>query len=562
MGSDRIDDRLVLRGDADSTLSLADLGTRIIGFDSLIKEGASNWTLTGANTMFGLLPVDVQAGTLTLSSAQLGFLPPMASSAPEPSAEPGPVTIGIPRLRGLPVTVAANATLAAIGASSIVGDVTNAGTLSMRNGQAADQLQIFGDLTGQGGTLAFDTLMSDTADGGTTDRLTVAGALGGSHAVVINPLGAGAETQDDGILLVAVNGSSTPDALAMDGGGLLHGGFMYRLQQGGADEKTANNWYLQSTAVAGGSGVAIMPVAQLGFGTVASMAQRGRKAGVGGGTPGLTTSTKSAMGGVMSGFWASASASRGQGDLNRALAGNSYDTAAQSLAFGLDLAGQGDWTFGVSARAGRLRNTVFDGISRSTAKADAIGIGASATWQGPSSTYVDLQAQYTWFSTDYATAAGGTIMSDAAATAYSVGAEVGAVWAMGADLSVTPFAQLAGTVVQNDAFTAAGSAYDLGRNSTLIGRIGAQVDYTPQPGQRYYASAVLSHDFNPANGISINGTDLTYDSPGTSLAPTLGVELFSASAGQITAEVSYQTDLDKGRSATGVNVLLGYTKSW
>ena len=576
---------IALRGDADSTLALGDLGASIRGFAGLVKEGASDWTLTGSTDEFAFNKVDVQAGTLTLDSATLGLtsfgkkriedrgtiLFPIAPPSGPDTTDPDSDDLARP-LEPTPavLSIAAQGTLAAFGTSQVTGMVSNAGTLSLRNGTAGDRLQITGNLTGQGGTLAFDTVMDNGAGGGTSDRVQVAGNLDGTHNVVINPLGAGALTVEDGILLVEVAGTSTADALSMQGGGLLRGGFLYKLDQGGTAEGTANNWYLQSEKVAVAQTVATLPVAQLGFGIVTSFTQRStgrtsvQPSAPSGGDDSVTVSSKStpsmpSLAGAT--LWISGSASQDEGALNKALAGTRFDNTGNTLSVGVDLPTQGAWVLGVSGQVGKLSSTVFDALTSSKAETDAYSLGVSATWQDTADLYVDLQAQVATFSTDY-TSAAGTLQKDAKSDSFSFGVEAGQTYTLGTATTVTPYVQLSRSVLDGGSFTAAGVTYDMGRNGSTVARVGAKVDHRLAGGQRVYASAELLHDFDPAREITINGTSLSYDAPENALSSVIGMEMALAGSDRLFAEIAYTSDLSSDVQAKGASLTIGYAKSW
>jgi outer membrane autotransporter protein len=585
-GNFNTDSVIALRGDADSTLALGDIDTKIRGFSGLVKEGASNWTLTGSTGEFAFNKVDVQAGTLTLDSATLGLTAfgkkrvvpservkfELILDSDTDTTDPDSDDLVMqPEPIPAVLSIAAQGTLAAFGTSQVTGMVSNAGTLSLRNGTAGDRLQITSNLTGQGGTLAFDTVMDNGAGGGTSDRVQVAGNLDGTHNVVINPLGAGALTVEDGILLVEVAGTSTADALSMQGGGLLHGGFLYKLDQGGAAAGTANNWYLQSEKVAVAQTVAAIPVAQLGFGTVNSFSQRstGRTSvqpsgPSGGGDDSVTVSSKSmpsmpSLAGAT--LWISGSASQDEGTLNKALAGTRFDNTGNTLSVGVDLPTQGAWVLGVSGQVGKLSSTVFDALTSSKAETDAYSLGFSATWQGGSDRYVDVQAQVATFSTDY-TSAAGTLQRDAKSDSLSFGVEAGQTYTLGTATTVTPYVQLSRSVLDGGSFTAAGATYDMGRNGSTVARVGAKVDHRLAGGQRVYASAELLHDFDPSREITINGTSLSYDAPENALSSALGMELDLAGNDRLFAEIAYTSDLSSDVRAKGASLTIGYAKTW
>ncbi|AHY59013.1 autotransporter outer membrane beta-barrel domain-containing protein [Stenotrophomonas rhizophila] len=113
------------------------------------------------------------------------------------------------------------------------------GTVSLGNGTTFNTLNVAGNFSGNGGTLAFNTaLAGDTA---ATDKLIIGGDTSGSANVRVNNVGgAGAQT-DKGIELIRVGGASNGQFNLA--GRAVGGQYEYFLFKGtGAD----GNWYLRS----------------------------------------------------------------------------------------------------------------------------------------------------------------------------------------------------------------------------------------------------------------------------------------------------------------------------
>ncbi|MBZ9748393.1 autotransporter outer membrane beta-barrel domain-containing protein [Mesorhizobium sp. CO1-1-7] len=149
--------------------------------------------------------------------------------------------------------------------SGQLADVVNAGRIDLTNGStgATDRLMISGNYTGLGGLLLIQTELGD--DSSASDRLVLSGgtASGSTGIAVVNVGGAGAETMQDGIMVVqAVNGAtSTSSAFALDVP-VAAGAFEYYLFKGGVTAGSAENWYLRSSLITPTSPAAAPPAAE------------------------------------------------------------------------------------------------------------------------------------------------------------------------------------------------------------------------------------------------------------------------------------------------------------
>ncbi|MBZ9967098.1 autotransporter outer membrane beta-barrel domain-containing protein, partial [Mesorhizobium sp. BR1-1-2] len=146
--------------------------------------------------------------------------------------------------------------------SGQLANVVNAGRIDLTNGStgATDRLTISGNYTGLGGLLLIQTELGD--DSSASDRLVLSGgtASGSTGIGVVNVGGAGAETTQDGIMVVqAVNGAtSSAGAFALDGP-VAAGAFEYYLFKGGVTAGSAENWYLRSSLITPTSPAAAPP---------------------------------------------------------------------------------------------------------------------------------------------------------------------------------------------------------------------------------------------------------------------------------------------------------------
>lgn len=123
--------------------------------------------------------------------------------------------------------------------SSVVGQLTNNGTIAFSAGNAADTLTVTGDYAGNGGTLMFNSVLGD--DSSPSNKLIVGGdVLAGTTYVAINNLGGHGAQTVEGIEIVDVGGRSYGNFV--QSGRIVAGAYDYSLLQKG------ENWYLTSQA--------------------------------------------------------------------------------------------------------------------------------------------------------------------------------------------------------------------------------------------------------------------------------------------------------------------------
>lgn len=117
--------------------------------------------------------------------------------------------------------------------------VENGGVVALGDGSAFHTLNVAGNFTGNGGTLAFNTVLA--GDDAATDKLIIGGDTSGTANVRVNNVGgAGAQTTQ-GIQLIQVGGASNGQFNLA--GRAVGGQYEYFLFKGtGAD----GNWYLRS----------------------------------------------------------------------------------------------------------------------------------------------------------------------------------------------------------------------------------------------------------------------------------------------------------------------------
>ena len=129
-------------------------------------------------------------------------------------------------------------------------NVVNSGRIDLTNGGGGtgDTFTIGGNYTGDDGLVFLDTVLG--ADDSPSDRLVIDGgtASGSTILEVLNAGGTGAQTTQDGILVVEATGGGTtaPGAFSLSGR-LAAGAYEYLLFRGGTSAGSEENWYLRST---------------------------------------------------------------------------------------------------------------------------------------------------------------------------------------------------------------------------------------------------------------------------------------------------------------------------
>lgn len=434
------------------------------------------------------------------------------------------------------------------GAIEISGSVRNAGTLSVQNGQAGGSAQINGDYAG-GGVLALDVDFG-TAD---ADTLDVRGDVTAPGTVISIADTSTVAANGADITLVTVSGSTSEGDFLLSGGAVTSGAYSYTLNQ------TGSSWMLTP-----GFSAAAGAYQSAGFVLGAFAAHSGlieRTSGA--------TSSQGASAGVASarGAWVQASGSRF--DLTSAgLAPTTLSGSTQRLQFGYETRaetdGAGQWVFGLTGQIGSLSASSFNTGGSSRIKADAVGIGATATWYGTGGFYVDTQATVTRLSVDYA-ANGVTIASGETTLAYGLSVEAGQRIALNAVESITPQIQLSWAHVSGQRFTdSQGTFVDVASHDRVIGRMGVTYERrNPRAAggpSAFYASANILHDFSAGSGAVISGTALDADFGDTWIDIGLGVTKTWDRNKTVYADVSYRRGFDNDSS--GVSLNAGFKMTW
>ena len=153
------------------------------------------------------------------------------------------------------IIVAAGTTLSGTGVAS--GNVINNGTVSpgdpltlpsrATTAASPSAFTVLGNYTGNGGRIAIRSVLNAGGSGNqTTDRLLVAGTLGGTSTLVVTPLAGsiGAQTGNlatDGISVVQAGPASSSAALTLAGGYVAGGPYQFRLYTYGPGQSSLAN---------------------------------------------------------------------------------------------------------------------------------------------------------------------------------------------------------------------------------------------------------------------------------------------------------------------------------
>jgi outer membrane autotransporter protein len=262
-GTLRLNNALDLAATRPIALGAADGVIDTQGFDTTVAQGisgAGSLTKLGTGQLLLQAPTTFTGGT-TISAGTLAVGDISHSSA----------TLG----GGGPVSIAAGANLGGYG--SVVGDVTNNGTIFAANalpgfasstsgtfnvqGQltnnglaqiagagVGNQLVVTGNYVGQNARIALNTVVGP--DNSASDRLVINGgnASGSSTLLVTNIGGTGAATVADGIQVVqAANGATSALGAFSLPASIKAGAYSYYLAKGGVTAGTSESWYLRNT---------------------------------------------------------------------------------------------------------------------------------------------------------------------------------------------------------------------------------------------------------------------------------------------------------------------------
>lgn len=407
---------------------------------------------------------------------------------------------------------------------------TNQGHLSMADAEtggtmavAGDKITLDGDYVGGDGSLSLDTFLGD--DNSATDLLVVNGDSTGVTTVnVTNTGGLGAAT-NDGILVVDVLGDTSDAGAFVLYERLFAGIFEYLLTQNSQSDPNDGNWYLLSVFSTPSVVYESAPAILLsGFADMPTLEQR-----VGQRQWGGRDSDRKGPSEPSRGTWLRVTGERADFAPEHSSTGAFYESDGWGLQVGLDfdpiVRDKGLWVLGVTGQYGITNANVSNGRGLAGLSSEGYGLGATATWYGNNGTYVDLQGQVNWITSDFMTATTGDFASDLSSTAYALSAEVGHRHILNENSALVPQAQLIwGQINGASSVDTLGNLAEFGRNNSLVGRIGLAYEYEYSEGwlfgdraasshqshrEKAYVIANVLHDFSAASTVVVDGTSLS-----------------------------------------------------
>ena len=443
---------------------------------------------------------------------------------------------------------------AGAGVYSISGNLANNGLVTTKDGVVGDTITVAGNYSGTG-VLSVD--INTATD--TIDTLVIAGDVtGGPTTVVVNnlsPLGA----SGNALTVIAVGGTSAAGDFVLDGGSLTAGAFDYNLAHQGS------NFVLASAVNSTGAVYQAVPMVMNGFfNNLPTLEQRvGQRQWAG---------TNVARGELQpsTGGWLR---QRGDGLKASTTTGIATKSNSWGLQAGIDYdveaGGDGLWVLGVTGQYGKLGSTITNPLGFGKIDAEGFGIDATATWYGTKGTYVDLQGQVNWISSDMSSSAAGSLAEGELSKAYALSAEVGHRFELDQNTTLVPQAQLTLGKLHGASFTdSAGNAVDLGNNNSTVGRLGLAYEYenndrTDGNRAKAYVIGNILHDFSTDSTVRVAGADLSTSASGATWGEIgLGGSVtVDANKTTVYGEASYRGAFNGG-SNSGLGLTAGLRVQW
>ncbi|MDR9781158.1 autotransporter family protein [Rhizobium redzepovicii] len=492
-------DVLRLDGTGSDSFDISAIGAaqQYRNFDTFEKTGRSTWLLTGvgtATTNWTIYDGTLLIGDHSAASSVIGDITNFG-------------TLG--------------------GSGTIFGDVTSSGTVAP--GNSIGTLTISGNYTGNGGTLAIESVLG--GDASPTDRLVVTGNTAGTTNVRVTNLGGGGAQTLEGIKIVDVGGSSTGsfsllgDYVSQGDQAVVGGAYAYRLYQNGISTPADGDWYLRS-ALIDPAGVVTGPVYQPGVPLYEAYPQLLLALN------GLSTLQQRLGDRYWHGDSAAASAKgpdnvwlRTEGthagiEPDSGTTVDSYDYNLFKLEGGLD--GElyqdqaGRLIGGLTVHYCTISGDIGSIYGNGDIDTSGFGLGATLTWYGDNGFYVDAQSQVTWYDSDLKSdLVDGAMESGNNGFGYALSLETGRRFAASGPWSITPQAQLIYSSVDFDTFNDRfGARVSLDEGDSLVGRLGVALD-REETMQRADGQTALAKIYGISNlyGEFLDGT--TVDVSGT-----------------------------------------------
>ncbi len=518
----------VAGGNADVTISGATV------------TGAVNWLEVGSFSAANFSDIQpLQVGIPSAPNAVIGDEPdPDTGTTPGLTPADGllPIPIRAPRLDGVPAIAAidisgSTLTGAAVTEAASISNVTLTNSLWNMTGSsnlttllnaasvidyaapvgnpeslASYKTLTVGDYTGANGTLALNTWLE--ADSAPSDILHATGdTAGASFLRVRNTGGPGAQTLENGILVVQVDGESNGNFsligdYELEGQQVVVGGaYAYSLWKNGITTPQDGDWYLRSKLIehpapvyqAGDPTYEAYSRALLGLMEMPTLQQRvGNRYWSGPGAlqiaqgdgPGTEPPPSPENDSLIqeNGVWGRIVGFHGSIDPDRSTTNSRSKIDIFKLQAGIDGLlhedEDGKLIGGITAHYGHGRSRISSFYGDGKIDTDAYGLGATLTWYGNEGFYIDAQGEVSWFDSDLSSLlANRSLVDGNDGFGYALSIETGKRLQRNEDWTLTPQAQLVYSSVDFDDFTDTfGAPVSLDRADSLRGRLGLSVD--------------------------------------------------------------------------------------
>ncbi|MDX8355372.1 autotransporter outer membrane beta-barrel domain-containing protein [Cognatiyoonia sp. IB215182] len=456
-------------------------------------------------------------------------------------------------------------------AVTIVGDVTNSGTLSVQDRTAGDVITIEGNYTGSGSSVfALDARMDD--DGVNTDRLEITGDASGETMLLIAGLDSIAPTDAPLELnLVTVGGASDDATFTLMGNyvtpeeerTVISGAYLYRLVETGggwglnARSKRGEVTYQPSAPLydsygasllafnapsgldARGSAQDFRSLAWGGAGADAADQDTGTPLWIRMGTEQLTTSEEHSTTGAAleSSLW--------EMEIGADLTLNSSDAGL--------LVGGLMFSYGTGS------TDVSSDLGDGSIETSGLGLGLAATWYDARRFYVDGQVTLTSYTSDLTSDRLGTLTEGNSGTGYALSLEAGQQLDLGTRLTVTPQSQLSLSSVTFSDFTSEAhqEAVALSDATSQQLRLGLEVAAQERGESGLYGIVNLYHEFGAGSEVEVAGTSLTTEREPWTLGAGLGGSYVLTERVDLFGDVAYATGLSNAGDTSALSANAG-----
>ena len=211
---------------------------------------------------------------------------------------------------------------------------------------------------------------------------------------------------------------------------------------------------------------------------------------------------------AVDGDWKAEASSTHEKARERSKVDLAYDHHRYGIQVGLDAPVGEDGLLAVSLHHRRGSAKVRNG---GDVEPSGIGGGVSGTWRR-NDVYVDVQAEATWYETDFSSSIRGPLKDGVKGSGWALGVETGRRVASGMDgVALVPRAGLVHSRVSLDDFVDAVDArMSLEEGRSLKGRLGVGVEMKPHgsPESRLFGSLDVEHEFKDETKVEVSGTEL------------------------------------------------------